>query len=239
MLHYDDLALDYALCRRVNPGVVRDLVETGHVGAQTRVLEVGCGTANYLASLIGWTGCWGCGLDPTLSMLRLAHRQRLPLRLWAGRAEELASTSGVFDLVFSVDVIHHIRQRRQYFVEAHRVLTPSGRICTVTDSEVIIRNREPMSVYFPETVPLDVARYPRISTLREMMYEVGFHTITQTAVTFVDALYDSDMYRKKAFSALHLIPDAAFQEGIARLEADLALGPVRRVSRYVLLWGAR
>jgi hypothetical protein len=36
---------------------------------------------------------------------------------------------------------------------------------------------------------------------------------------------------------LQRIPDAAWQAGLARLEADLARGPVSCVARYTLVWG--
>lgn len=50
-------------------------------------------------------------------------------------------------------------------------------------------------------------------------------------------LSDLQAYRDKAFSCLHLIRGPAFKRGLARLERDIASGPVQVVFRYVLLWG--
>jgi SAM-dependent methyltransferase len=42
------------------------------------------------------------------------------------------------DLVFSVNVIHHVAARLAHFAEALRVLRPSARLCTDTEDEAMI-----------------------------------------------------------------------------------------------------
>ena len=54
------------------------------------------------------------------------------------------------------------------------MLKQRGKICTVTDTDEIIRNRMPMSVYFPETIEIELQRYPSITALRTMMADAGF-----------------------------------------------------------------
>jgi ubiquinone/menaquinone biosynthesis C-methylase UbiE len=154
-----------------------------------------------------------------------------------GNAEELDFPTDFFDLVFSVDVIHHAADRRAYFEEAHRVLRSNGKVCTVTDSEWIIRHRPPLAIYFAETIEVDLQRYPRIAQLCDLMDEVGFIQITENVVEFPYELTDIKAYRNKAFSSLHLISEEAFQEGLKRLERDAESRPIPCVSRYVLVWG--
>ena len=43
-----------------------------------------------------------------------------------------------FDFIFTVDVIHHMPDHDAYFAGTARALKPSGRVCTVIDSETII-----------------------------------------------------------------------------------------------------
>jgi 16S rRNA A1518/A1519 N6-dimethyltransferase RsmA/KsgA/DIM1 with predicted DNA glycosylase/AP lyase activity len=47
-LNYDQLSVEYGRHRRINPGVLASILE--RVGARDApvVLEVGCGTGNYL-----------------------------------------------------------------------------------------------------------------------------------------------------------------------------------------------
>ena len=61
-------------------------------------------------------------------------------------------------------------------------------------------------------------------------------------VVTVEAPYEiasAQPFRDKAYSALHLISEDAWQAGLERLERDLARGPVRGVSRYACVWGQR
>ena len=239
-LDYDRLAADYARHRRVHPGVLRDLIETGHIAAASRVLEVGCGTGNYISALQAATGCPAWGLDPSEQMLAQAQQHGGATTFRQGRAETLPFADGAFDLVFSVDVIHHVADRAAYFGEAQRVLAPGGQVCTATDSEWIIRNRVPLSRYFPDTVEPELARYPRIEVIRAWMAQVGFVDLAEVNVESAYALTsltDLGPYRAKAYSALHLISEDAFQRSIAQMERDVQLGPIPCVSRYVMVWG--
>ena len=238
-LDYDKIALDYARHRQVHPEVLRSLATTSGVGCDSRVLEVGCGTGNYVLALERVAGVDGWGIDPSKGMLDRAKERSGDIHFQVGRAEILEFPTNFFDLVFSVDLIHHVGDQLAYFREAYRVLAVGGRLCTVTDSEWIIRHRQPLAIYFPETVQPELDRYPRISELSHLMELVGFIGEIEERVEFTSQLTDAQAYRDKAFSALHLIPEVAFWRGLERLESDLCAGPIQCVSRYVLLWGTK
>jgi ubiquinone/menaquinone biosynthesis C-methylase UbiE len=238
MIDYDQFAAEYARNRRVQPEVLRALAGGG-VQPASRVLEVGCGTGNYIIALQGMTGCSCQGIDPSEEMLARARERSETVPFQAGRAEALPLPDGSFDLVFSVDAIHHVGDRPQAFRQAFRVLSAGGKVCTATDSDWIIRNRRPLASYFPDTVTVDLARYPSLAELREAMAQAGFVDVAEQMVEFAYPLTDAQPYRERAFSCLRLIPEDAFRAGLERLEQDLQAGPVSCVSRYVLLWGAK
>jgi hypothetical protein len=120
-----------------------------------------------------------------------------------------------------------------------RLLLPTGTVCTATDSEEIIQNRAPLSIYWPETIELELTRYPRIYTLETELRAAGFADLRCEEVSASGWLKDPTPYRAKVFSALRLLPEPIFERGLRRLEADLAKGPVRSISRYLLLWAKR
>ncbi len=236
-LDYDALAADYAAHRRVHPGVLSALLETGALGPSSRVLEVGCGSGNYAAAIRRATGCAVSGVDPSAGMLERAQAQEPALDLHEGRAEALPFADGAFGLVYSVDVIHHVADRPAFFAEAARVLAPGGRLCTVTDSADDIRRRVPLSSHWPETVAVELARYPSIGTLTIEMMAAGFGAIFEDHAETSYPLADAAPWRDRAFSSLHLIGDEAFASGLENLEADIAAGPLAGLSLYTLLWG--
>ncbi len=239
MIDYGRLAAEYARHRTVHPEVLKSLAATSAVGRQSRVLDVGCGTGNYIIPLEALTGCAGWGIDPSEQMLARARERSGTVTFLPGRAERIEFPDGFFHLVFSVDVIHHMDDRPAYFAEAHRALGAGGKVCTATDSERIIRGRQPLSRYFPETVDIELRRYPRIAVLRQETAQAGFGEVSEQVIEFDYQLTNAQAYRDKAFSALHLIPDEAFRRGLARMDRDLRSGPISCVSRYLLLWGTK
>lgn len=238
-IDYDEIASEYAQHRRVHPGVLKTLVTVGNLSDTSTVLDVGCGTGNYAIALRSLFRCSCLGIDPSQEMLRIARDRTSDVKWQLGKAEQLEFPGDSFDLVFSVDVIHHVSGKAQHFEEAYRVLRRGGLVCTVTDSEWIIRHREPLSVYFPESVDAELKRYPRISDLRTMMTSVSFVHISQSMTEFRYQLEDVQAYRDKAFSALHMIPEEAYRKGINRMEGDLRKGNIDCNSRYLLLRGTK
>jgi SAM-dependent methyltransferase len=200
---------------------------------------VGCGTGNYITALATDQGCRAYGLDPSAGML--ARAQALPESItWVqGKAEQLCFVQGTFDLIFSVDVIHHVSDRAAFYHEAARILCAGGWLCTVTDSEEIIRKREILSGYFPETVEKELARYPCIAQLEAWMAAAGFGFLEVVVVEAPYEITDAQPFHDKAYSSLHLISENAWRAGVARLERDLAQAPVQGMSRYACLWGQK
>jgi SAM-dependent methyltransferase len=210
----------------------------GCVGCSSKVLEVGCGTGNYIARVEAATGasCWG--VDPSVAMLAVARRHAPHVRFSAGRGERLPYEDAQFDFVFSVDVVHHLTDAAAYFSEAFRVLGAGGRLTTVTDDERTIRACLHAG-YFPEMVAVELARYPPRAALRHAMKAAGFGEIRTSTYASTYVVTDAAPYRAKAFSSLQLIPAAAFVRGLERLEADLERGPLRAKMEKIVLSGLR
>ena len=238
-LDYNAVAADYARNRDLHAEVLKRLLATGRIGAAQRVLELGCGTGNYSSAIRSLIGCWCWGLDRSAAMISRAKPRPASPTIQLGDAQRLSYKSLAFDLVFSVDVIHHVERHLAYYREAHRVLKFGGKLCSVTDSAWIIRHRQPLATYFPETVEAELRRYPSIAHLQVLMKQVGYERIFAEMVELKFELSDIRPYQDKAFSALHLIPDSAHQRGIERMAHDLRSGPIPAVSRYVLLWGTK
>ena len=231
----------YQRHRRMQPVVLAELLRFGNVGAGSVTLEIGCGTANYLTAIMRETGAIGIGVDPSSEMEKQAPAMAAGLNrsLLIGTAEALPVASGAVDFAFMVDVVHVVGDRRAMATEAARVLKSGGRLAIATDSEDDIRNRVPLRSYFPETVEVELRRYPPLPVLVEVLELAGFASIRLTPVRWEYSLTDIAMYRERAASSLRLIDDEAFARGLARLEADIALGPVKAVSRYTIVEAIR
>lgn len=239
MVNYDGLAREYARHRDMLPALTGALLAGGSLTPDSRVLELGCGTGNYIIALRDSVGCACWGVDRSKDMLSHARARGSDVEFVLGDATRLDFPDQSFDLAFSVDVIHHIDARADFYKEAYRVLAPGGRLCTMTHSEELIRGSGVLSRYFPETVPVNLARYPRVDEHREWMARAGFRANSETLVSHPITVTDSGCYASKANSTLHMIPQDAFERGLLCLERDLAAGPITGLRCYLAIWGAK
>ena len=235
-LNYDKMADTYARHRKVNLPVLKELKRKWKASPESKILEIGCGTGNHLKSLVKEAGCKGWGIDPSPEMIRHAQADT-NTHFSEGKAEALPFQGRLFDLVFSVNVVHFVTDTSAYLREAYRVLKPNGLLCTVTDSEKIIRNRWPFAHYWPGTIEADLKRYPKISLLKQQMADLGFVDIEEREIKFQYKIIDATPYRDKVYSCLHLISEDEFKIGLQRLETDLKAGPAQGASAYACLWG--
>jgi ubiquinone/menaquinone biosynthesis C-methylase UbiE len=215
------------------------LVNEAHLNSSSRVLEVGAGTGNYSRALRALVGSHCSALEPSRAMRDVMLSASGDVCVVAGVGEQLPFGASSFDLVFCVDVAHHFTDPAAFVGEAFRVLKGGGLLCIVTDSHEIIRTRAPLAIYFPETIPADLARYPAVEKLRELAESAGFGQWRETLVATETTVSSLEAYETKAFSVLHLIPQASFDAGLARIRADLERGPLRGLSSYALLWSTK
>ncbi len=235
-LDYDPHAEAYAVSRKVHPGVLAAIQQTADELSARRILEIGVGTGNVLASLSG--SFERIGVDPSRGMLDRAATVA-DLELAQGLAESLPFPNGSIDLAYSVDVIHHIADRAAAANELFRILRPGGKALIATDSAQDIARRIPLSSHFPETVAVELRRYPSIEIIETELQTAGLVVESPLRVSLGYPLTDITGYESKSYSSLLLIPDHAHRRGLERMRADLLRGPIEALSLYSIVIATR
>lgn len=99
------------------------------IGEGGRVLEVGCGTGEYLAALQQMRGWSVMGLEPSLYAAQVAKEQGL--EVITGTLEEAGLANEAFDLVILRHVVEHLPSPSHTLGEVRRLLADDG-LCFLT-----------------------------------------------------------------------------------------------------------
>ena len=118
MVDFDRMANQYARHRGADSHVLAALTKTIAHMVSPKVLEVGCGTGNYVRAVheITRAACWG--IDPSAKMLSFAKSQTQHVDLQIGTGESLSYEDGFFSFVYCVHVMHQVQDRSQCVQES-------------------------------------------------------------------------------------------------------------------------
>lgn len=112
----------------------RAMAQRGHIGADSVVIDVGCGSGTIAMGLSRATGCQVTGVD--LSGVRIANaidsleeqpqevRDRVTFK--KGSATDLPLEDNTFDRAWSQATIYHVPDKVKVLEEVYRVLKPGG-----------------------------------------------------------------------------------------------------------------
>jgi len=97
------------------------------------ILDIGCGRAGYLVSLVGEEGIQGYGIDPLLEVsLKPAKKnvdeQGLAVHLLCGAGEYIPFRDESFDTALALSTLQHVDNQDKVLLEIRRVLKPGGRL---------------------------------------------------------------------------------------------------------------
>jgi len=210
----------YRLARRLTTTWKRRLVSR-YVRPGGRILDVGCGTGEFLTALKEDYRCEG--VEPEPRAARWA-RERLGLTVFTGALSAASLQSGSYDLVTMWHVLEHLPDPALELTEIHRLLTGSGRLLIALPN---IRSLD-AAVYGPCWVALDAPRHlwhfshPQ---LEQLAHQTGFR-LSATGMLSLDTFYNVILSEKLCFNM--------------RGHGQFILTPFRMTAAAVgsLLWGA-
>ena len=103
-------------------------------------LDVGCGTASLIISILGKVRAYAIGLDISKAMIEIAarnilkHKVKEHVDLVVGDAHKLPFRSNSLGLIVSTGTLHHLRNVEEFFRECRRTLKEKGEavICELS-----------------------------------------------------------------------------------------------------------
>jgi SAM-dependent methyltransferase len=153
-LHHEDVWIDQGRAgdfQRYFSGLIGSL-------RHERLLEIGCGEGNLLATL---PGTQKFGIDPSIQALRRA-RGRSSADCAVARCEQLPFPSGAFDVVVAVGVMEHFEKIDAAISEIRRILAPSGHYVALIQADQTKAERAALKArqfLYPNFRPYELLRW--------------------------------------------------------------------------------
>ena len=228
-LNYDQIASDYnqRYPNAQNWERGQALLNLASQYKNGTVLEVGSGTGYWLNLLHQVTPSL-FGLDYSFGMLQQSKGQTAPLKLLRGSAVQLPYRDRSFDLLYSVDAIHHFGDHHAFVAEAFRVLKPGGAFATIGHDPHEGTTKWYAYDYFDGVYDTDLRRYPSGRSLRACMKKVGFEKISSRTVEHIrnihvgEGILRDPFLKQNATSQLALLDKNVYAAGVERIKRALA-----------------
>lgn len=237
---YNEVSKVYDDVRKADFEVVKFIIEKAQINEGSKVLEIGCGTANYLSLINQLTQAKVWGVDRSRGMLNKAKKKCSNAIFIEDDAVKLMKIPDkTFNVVYMVDVVHHIKDIHTMLLNIKRILMDNGILIIFSDSHEHIKNRL-TTKYFPETLEPELKRYQDTPELIGSLSEASYKQIESGSLEIEDdesyGIKLVDIASEKGFSMFGLISDKAISEGIKRIREDLVKGPVvyHRGAPYVM-----
>ena len=166
----------------------QDLVRALAVVEGDRVLDVGTGTGVGVEAVKN-VGATGVGVDRSLAMLTVGHRQRPDLPLLAGQVIDLPFRDRTFDAVMGNFVLAHFKKVETALFDVRRVLRPSGRVGFTSWSDTKDAFQETWLALVENVVPRDMLapayaaaapgheRLKQPAAIEEILRQAGFRQV--------------------------------------------------------------
>jgi len=228
-LDYDKIASDYNQRYPISQQWERGqaLLELASRYRNGTFLEVGSGTGFWLNLLHQATnGLFG--LDYSMGMIQQAKRQHAPLELARGSGAQLPYRNNTFDLLYSVDAIHHFGDHRAFIAEAFRVLKPGGSFITIGHDPHNGTTKWYIYDYFDGVYDTDLRRYPAGQSMLKCMMQNGFKDVSVRTVEHIRNIHvgksvlRDPFLKQNATSQLALVSKEVYDEGVERIKQALA-----------------
>lgn len=228
---YDKIAPHYNRCFEAEQpeGTRAALVSLANFIGAKMILEVGCGTAYWLAALEEGMARYQrlYGLDYSFGILEQASQRQRNLKLFQKKAENLPVENETLDLIYCVNAIHHFADPETFIHEIQRALRPGGSLAVIRSNPHGRFSEWYISEYFPGTYQRHVKRFPTWGAIINWVIQAGFSSFDWRLTEHIQeprygSLVLTDPFlEKNAVSQLALLSDQEYSSGIERINEKL------------------
>lgn len=230
--NYDSVSTNYDFSRRAGKDDSELLLKLLAPLSDAFILEVGCGTGNYLERIKEKPALL-IGLDVSQNMLVKARSKLPDIRLIRSKAEYLSFSDHTFDAIYCIQVLHHISDKNQITSEIFRTLKRGGKFVLQTCSHEQLLTFC-FYHYFTHAREIDLKRFPSINDIHDILASAGFKEISFHSCRIDDAVDDNpssylEKYARDGCSSFAFLTKEEVEEGCKKISQDINSGKVAEV----------
>jgi ubiquinone/menaquinone biosynthesis C-methylase UbiE len=195
-----------------------------------KVLDIACGTGNYLqsqvteygSSRVKWTG-----IDQSEAMLEIAQKKVPDAKFLCFAAEEINLPAGSFDYIRNEYSFHHFTDKKAFLENVFRLLKDDSLFIMVNICRDYIRNSW-VYHYFPSAREADENKFISTDAIWLMMADAGLKPEIRITTTVAPLDYPARIAEaeNRDMSQLQHISEDEYRQGLARMREDRSAGHV-------------
>lgn len=232
-IDYNRISPIYDTSRVANTETLEKLTRLLHIGSDSVILDMGCGTGNYTDALRRVVKSV-IGIDLFTGMLEQARVKFSDLLLICSNVTSMPFGPETFDGAFAVQVLHHVKEKELFLTEAYRVLRKGASIAIHACSQRQMRAFW-FYHYFPKGLEVDLARMPDSGEIASLLHRAGFSDIgieiCYSDVVVVDETPQRYLDRnyRDSISTFAFLSEEDVELGCEKIQEDIASGAAESV----------
>ena len=204
------------------------------------VLDVGCGTGNYLEMQVGYFtdhNVQWFGLEPSRGMLQITRRKVAGVPTSSEPfAEAQPFEPNSFNFVTTEFTFHHFSDKPRSLDEMTRILSRGG-ILRITNILPQKMQNWIYYEYFPRTYEQDLRRFWSLERLQDELENRGLEFLADVRIDKSEWKLSEALahFRNRDASQLWMISEEEVLEGLALVEDELKQSPERTVTHEIAI----
>jgi ubiquinone/menaquinone biosynthesis C-methylase UbiE len=237
---YNTIGKTYDTTRKADLEIIKLLTEYLSPKPNGKYLDIACGSGNYTTALHK-QNIDICGIEISEEMLSKARKKSPDISWYQGDAKKLPAENNSFDGAICTLATHHIKNIKQAYLEAFRVIK-KGKFVIFTATPEQMKQYW-LWEYFPKMMENGSAVMHRFSEHEDALKNAGFTNITKKPFFVTNNLQDwflqSGKYRPEVYldenvragiSSFHLSTNEnEINLGLAKLKNDIESGNIKKI----------
>jgi len=238
---YDQIGEGYDTTRKVDVGILSDIVRLLDIQKEKTYLDIACGTGNYTAALSALGGKWHA-FDQSEKMLCEARTKSESVNWHQFDVGNTGLQPNFFDGAVCTLAIHHFPNLLSAFTEISRVLKPNAKWVLLTATPDQMRSYW-LCHYFPVMMEKSCEQMPSLEVVEKAMLASGLKTDATKPFFITPELQDFFLYSGKQRPEMYLSPkvragissfpnfcsESELRNGLLKLQEDIESGEIKRV----------